>query len=507
MTDQMEEPCMTREVLSATLTALAAEINSIKKQDRRLLFTMPPSNLSEIEENAILSDNDREVAELEHEHRTSSIRRRNNLKGLRTSLERVGAALAKDKIAWEVERGTYENVVKVLGSIGRSSEEAAVRIVAAPAEPEQEIEVDARAFKPSTLLSVAGRAVLDARKAALNPDDKDASRYEERLETSFAAFLEIVGDKPLKYYLPIHMQDFATFLARVPKNRSKIAAFKGLTLRQTVEKNAKLPLPQRNPCLAETTISSYLSEVKNIWSRVSAGVPDLRDMGGYRVSMPKDAVAAIDREPLAVSSLNIWLRDAATAKLMKKPYKAWLPLAGLLTGMRMAELVYLQRTDFVDVEGNEVIDLTRSLQIGGQDIDRPVKTKTSKRYVAIHPLLHDCGFIEYAKNVKSSDGFVFSHFHKTDDPPDAAQKQMYNWMIALGIHEKQRQVFHSLRHSAKDWFRHHAGERLADKQCGHAFSGVSAKYGAKLLKQDEVLQIMQIPAPKGVDFGSFLTLR
>ncbi|BCH63259.1 hypothetical protein RvVAT039_04750 [Agrobacterium vitis] len=182
----------------------------------------------------------------------------------------------------------------------------------------------------------------------------------------------------------------------------------------------------------------------------------------------------------------------------------WLPLTGLLTGMRLAELVYLQRTDFVDVEGSELIDLTRPLRIRGQEIDRPVKTKTSKRYVAIHPLLHECGFIEYAKSVKSPDGFVFSHFHKAEDPPGAAQKQMSNWMTDLGIHETQRQVFHSLRHSAKDWFRDHAGERLADKQCGHAFSGVSANYGAKLLKPNEVRQIMEIPAPEGVDFAPFL---
>ncbi len=503
MTEQIEEPSMTREVLSASLTALAAEIDRIRKEDRHLLFTMSSSDIHEIEENEIVSDNDRGIAELMREHRASSIQRRNNLKGIRASLERVGTALAKDKVAWEVERGTYENVVRVLGSIERSATSAVVAVPAAPVKPEPEIEADARAFKPSTLLSVAGRAILDARKSALNPEDKDATRYEERLETAFAAFLEVVGDKPLTYYLPIHMQDFATFLARVPKNRSKIVAFKGLSLRQTVEKNAKLPPDERNPCLAETTISSYLSEVKNIWSRVSAGVPDLRDMGAYRVSMPKDAVAAIDREPLAVPSVNVWLKDAATPKLMKKPHKAWLPLAGLLTGMRMAELVYLQRTDFVDVEGNEIIDLTRPLRIRGQDIDRPVKTKTSKRYVAIHPLLRDCGFIEYAKSVKSPDGFVFSHFHKTDDPPDAAQKQMYNWMNRLSIHETQRQVFHSLRHSAKDWFRKNVGDRLADKQCGHAFSGVSANYGAKLLDSDEVLQVMKIPAPKGVDFTPF----
>lgn len=495
---------MTREILSASLTALAAEIDSIAKEDRYLAFMGPSAEeIHQIDGDEYATENERGFANLLREERASVLQKRRNLKGLRARLEKIGTALGEDKIAWQAERGTYESVVRVLGSLERPAAPAAVAVPVAPVEPEPEIEADARAFKPTTLLSVAGRAILDARKAALNPDDTKASRYEERLETAFAAFLEVVGDKPLTYYLPIHMQDFATFLARVPSNRKKKSVFKGLTLKQTVEKNAKLPPDQREPWLSETTVASYLSEVKNIWSRVSAGVPGLRDMGAYRVTMPKDTVASIDREPLAVASVNIWLRDVTDPKRMAKAHKAWLPVVGLLTGMRLAELVYLQKTDFVVVEGNEIIDLTRPLLIDGQEIDRPVKTKTSKRFVAIHPLLRECGFIDYAKRVRSSNGFVFGHFQKADDPAGAAQKQMYNWMVALGIHETQKQVFHSLRHNAKDWFRDHVGERLADKQCGHAFNGVSANYGAKLLKPKEVRQIMEMPAPEGVDFAPF----
>jgi phosphoglycolate phosphatase-like HAD superfamily hydrolase len=73
-------------------------------------------------------------------------------------------------------------------------------------------------------------------------------------------------------------------------------------------------------------------------------------------------------------------------------------------------------------------------------------------------------------------------------------------MVALGIHEPQRQVFHSLRHNAKSWFRIHVGDGLADKQCGHAASSVGAKYGFKALEPEEVEKIMAIPAPRDIDF-------
>jgi integrase len=492
MTARIEEATMTREILSASLSALAAEISGIERRDRHLMFTVPSHD------DVMHADHDPAVSDLMQEHRSSAQQQRRNLKGVGKRLDKIGLAMADDKIAWQSERQTFETVVKVLGSVERP---------VATVATEAETEVDARAFKPSTLLSVAGRSILEARKAALNPDDDNASRYEERLETSFASFLDVVGDKPLSYYLPIHMQDFATFLARVPLNRKKVAIFRDLTLKQAVEKNAKLPLDQRKPCLAETTVTSYISEVKNIWSRVAAGVPGLRDMGAYRVTMPKDTAAAIDRKPISVPSLNIWLRDSATEKSMKKPHRAWLPLAGLLTGMRLSELVYLQRSDIVDFEGFEIIDLTTPLIIDGQKVERPTKTGTSKRYVALHPLLHECGFVDYVKSVKSTNGFVFAHFHATEDPPLAAGKQMINWMKTLKIHVHQKQVFHSLRHNAKDWFRGHLGKRLSDKQCGHRFVDVSDNYGESLLLPEEIQQIMEMPAPRRLDFSAFLKMR
>lgn len=423
----------------------------------------------------------------------SYVSHQNDLKAALSSIE-------TDSELWDRERQTLHGVIRTISNTGVVSEATAERDTAS-------IEEDERSFRPSTLLSVAGRAVLDARKAAIAPGDEDDNRYQERLENSFAAFLEVVGDKPLSFYLPIHMQDFATVLSRVPANRSKIKLFDGLTLKEMGEKNAGLSKALRKPCLAETTIGSYLSEIKGIWKKATAGVSGVRDIGDYQITMPKGTRKAIIRDPLSVKSLNKWIADAADPRHMRKPAKAWLPIVGLLTGMRLAEIVYLQTSDLVDEEGNDVFDLRRPLIIAGQEVDRPTKTKTSKRIVAIHPLLRECGFLDYVRSVRSRDGFVFSRFHQALDPADAAGKQMGEWMIQLGIHETQRQVFHSLRHNAKDWFRHHAGERLADKQCGHALKGVSANYGAKQLEPNEVELIMAIPAPPNVDLSPLKSLR
>lgn len=494
---------MTREVLTSTLAALSAELADAKRLASSLNIQMAKLKASRREAYHDEQENPDRAGRLQSltKHVGPLNERRKQLTILQERLQRIGQALASDKTAWESERATYESVVGLLGRIER---QIVVPSHAAASEPVPAPDADERAFTPTTLLSVAGRSYLNDRKNALNPNDEKDVRYEQRLEAAFAAFLDIIGDKPLNYYLPVHMQDFVTVLARVPKNRSKYAIFKGLSLKEMAEKNAKLPANQRKLCLSESTVESNLSEMKNIWTRVAASVPGLRDMSAYRVTMPAGTEKAIDREPLPASSINIWLRDAVTPKRLRKPHQSWLPLAALLTGMRLAELIYLNKADIVDVEGNEVIDVRRPLFIDGEEIDRPLKTKTSKRIVAIHPLLRDSGFVDFAKNTKGKDGFVFSEYLSAGDPPDAAQKQMSNWMHAIKVHETQRQVFHSLRHNAKHWFRLHAGERLADLQCGHALGSVSAKYGYKYLEPEEVQQVMAIPPLKGVDFSPFI---
>jgi hypothetical protein len=40
--------------------------------------------------------------------------------------------------------------------------------------------------------------------------DGSVNRYAERLYSTVAAFIDVIGDHPLSYYLPVHIQQFAT---------------------------------------------------------------------------------------------------------------------------------------------------------------------------------------------------------------------------------------------------------------------------------------------------------
>lgn len=517
----MDDPTMTRETLVHSLRALNAELQNLKRKSFPLgaLVVKAHQEADELE-----SEGAESYARTlrEKAHRLSI--EKAGIADFRKRLESIAEALSKDSIAWESERETFQSVVRTLGSLDRQQNAVTVeptqtatvtvrRRPPLPASTPRPLDSvsddcgpvsDPRAFTLETRFGVAGRVVLDMRRAARDVGNPDRTRYEERLEATFGAFLEVIGDHPLRYYLPLHLQDFATFMGKVPTNRSKHPAFKGLGLKQVVEENNKLPEERRVKHLSETTVKEHVGQIKLIWEKATAGVDGARDMRSFNVTMPAAATAAIDREGLPTSSLNTWFSDCIRPEVMKKPHKAWLPLVAYLTGMRLSELVYLQSSDIVTIAGNEVFDLRLPLTISGKSIARPLKTKTSRRIVAIHPLLRECGFIDFAKRQRGRGGFIFPHYHAAKDPADAAQKQMGNWMIALGIHVPQRQVFHSLRHNSKSWIRIHAGNFLCDKQCGHAMRSVADDYGFESLEPEEVEKIMSIPAPRDIDFSPLI---
>ncbi|WVT72164.1 hypothetical protein QM996_11530 [Sinorhizobium chiapasense] len=517
----MDDPTMTRETLVHSLRALNDELKALKtaKFGKAVQLGGAKNRADEFRE---LGEDELSKRQLDKVEVLKA--EREMLSSFHRRLTGIADALSKDSVAWEAERGTYQSVVALLGSLDKQGSAIAVEppqanvatvgsrppmpLPSAPiSKPAEDVVADSkgqvtdpRAFTAGTKFGVAGRVVLDARRAALDTSDKKRGRYEERLEATFAAFLDVIGDHPMSYYLPIHLQDFATVMGKVPTNRTKYAVFNGLTLEAMGRKNDDLPDGKRIPRLSQSSVKEHVTQVKLIWEKATAGIAGVRDIRSFNVTMPAAATAPIDREGLPVASLNKWLADIVNPKIMRKPHKAWLPLVGLLTGMRLSEIVYLQSSDIVTIEGNEVFDLRLPLIIDGKAVDRPLKTKTSVRVVAIHPLLRECGFIDFAKKQRGRGGFIFPHYHTAKDPSDAAQKQMSNWMIALGIHEHLRQVFHSLRHNAKAWFQIHLDERLADKQCGHAASTVGRKYGFKALTSQEVEMVMAIPAPRDIDF-------
>jgi integrase len=226
---------------------------------------------------------------------------------------------------------------------------------------------------------------------------------------------------------------------------------------------------------AERIISSVeascLSEVKIIWKKATEFVEGVADLGAASVTMPRSAALPIEREGCYLSAIDKRLQDAASHS---KPHRRWVPLLALMTGMRLRVILYIRASDLVLQEGNLIIDLHRGIDVDGITVEQPLKTKPTKRSDALHQLLHDCGFISWAQETQ---GHLISDFPRPKDPSDAAQKRMANWMSKLGIRNRQREAFHSLRHNTNLSFRAEKGEHLANYSAATTPNSAGARYG------------------------------
>ncbi len=502
---------MDRETLTRSLKALATEIEALRRQEisaalravsgHGFVRQMTEEGDGDINPRFIAAQRERIAG---HEARYAA------LSSVRNRLAVVGQALETDAAALTAERAAYASALATVAAIGRPVMSATPVPVSAPALTPVPVIADSeyrdeREITADTLLSVAGKIHLSLRRVAKGKSVKGhEDRYQERLENALAAFVDVIGDKPLRYYLPLHMQDFATVMAKCPANRAKYQQFDGLSIRKMVEANAKSKEPIST--LSTSTVGTLVSEVGNLWTKVTAGVSEVKDLKNYKITMPSDARKAVTREGLPAASLNIWMKSAA-ALYPRDEYKKLMPLVALLTGMRLGELVWLQPKDIVEIDGRTVIDLRLPLVIGGKEVGRNLKTETSPRLVALHPFLKEAGFLDFAMSRR---GWIFGEYHRrAKDPSDAAQKRMGGWMRSLGIHVEHKHVFHSLRHNAKHWIRDGIGgdksKLISDKQCGHAPGSVGDGYGFPVLQANEIRQIETLPLPEGVDFSGFLT--
>lgn len=348
-----------------------------------------------------------------------------------------------------------------------------------------------------TLLSVAWTPEIEARRDALKREGKD-TRYIEHIENSAAAFLELIGDRPLRTYMPADLQNFSSRLAKVPVSRTTRPEFRGLSMKAAAEKNARLKSPL--PCMSARTIKSYENEIRTLWNRATAGVMNVRPITQIRVSPPKDAPESVIRQGFPPQALSKWLADAATRREARK---RWFPLLGLLTGLRLAELVYLQPKDICEYQGRLIIDLRTPLVVDGKESKRPLKTKTSARIVALHQLLFDLGFVDWARSQRGP--WLFPECHDASDPADATQKAMNFWIKKLGVHTRLEQTFHSLRHNANSWITLRLSLQIANSQTGHAPATVAEGYLFRLLQPEEIDMIRTCAPPTDVDFSPYLT--
>lgn len=160
--------------------------------------------------------------------------------------------------------------------------------------------------------------------------------------------------------------------------------------------------------------------------------------------------------------------DAYTIGTFKRASDYWVPLLGLFTGAREAELCQL-----------EVSDVRRDAATGlwlldiNSDQDKKLKTDTSAREVPLHPKLVELGFLDFVTQVATANkARLFSDEERNKRGEFGNFSKRFNrYKEGLGIktdpHNKLD--FHSFRHTLQTLlFEKGEEEYIVNALCGHS---------------------------------------
>jgi integrase len=128
----------------------------------------------------------------------------------------------------------------------------------------------------------------------------------------------------------------------------------------------------------------------------------------------------------------------------------WVPLIGLLSGMRLNEACQLDVADVRTIEGVHCFAITEESLVGSRD--KSLKNKTSARIVPVHPILLRVGimaFIERKRRNGSTKLFDDLSVGTRGFRSIAFSRWFSRFLVSAGA-QAPRTCYHSFRHSFRD---------------------------------------------------------
>lgn len=463
---------MSRESVSKGLTALAAELETLRREERRESFRALNANSAWRDEEAQEEFADREVVKMFRFREALHLGRRDALQSMRARLDLIGAEIRRDGQDWEAERAVYDRTVDRLSTMkGKVAEDL-------------------------PLLSVVAAGIIDPKADALGK----RSGYAARLRRAIRGFVSIIGDKTVDQYVPKDLQTFTATLGRLPATWSTDKRLRDLTPVEIIERAKTI---RGLKPISKTTVAEYLAEFRHVWKVIRATYPDdVRALGhdDVPITLPRAAARPTIREGLSIEKINAFLARAATER---RPDDRFIPLLGVLTGARLGELVGLQAPDLQRSGSHWVLNLVEGIEDeDGEVEERQLKNDGSRRIVALPDAIIGTGFLEWVGGLRG--GSLWPQLSRSARPSPTASKRLMRTMKELGIHVPRGQVFHSLRHGYKDWMRvRGVDKRTVNVQVGHAHENVGDGYGSNILRPDEVALLATVALPDGLDLSPY----
>lgn len=164
----------------------------------------------------------------------------------------------------------------------------------------------------------------------------------------------------------------------------------------------------------------------------------------------------------------------------------WLPLLALFTGARLEELAQLRTTDieertYPDAEG---VDQRAIFILIREDEEAELKLKNagSERLIPVHAELERLGLLQFVENVREAGHPRLFHLLRANvyGRVSAKRGEWFGTHLrgACGVTDR-RMVFHSFRHTFKQYARHSSIIEAVQRQLmGHSAGDTADEYGS-----------------------------
>ena len=214
-------------------------------------------------------------------------------------------------------------------------------------------------------------------------------------------FLGVVADKPLT---SVGAEDLDVFLDAInhwPPNATKKKAFKNLSPSEIVAKAKQLG----GETLAYRTQEKHLDRLRVFFNwAVKRQEMSFNPASDLHV-LSRAQEDAPSRRAFTAKELSIIFDKERRAKFCAKtPDHWWLPLLMLYTGARVNELATLRLQDVEAINS-----------VWGCHITQQIKNTQSRRFIPLHPVMLEAGFVDYRNHVAAmfgEDGPLFPGMRK-----------------------------------------------------------------------------------------------
>jgi integrase len=247
---------------------------------------------------------------------------------------------------------------------------------------------------------------------------------------SLGLALDVIGNVETSQLSPEVLKSYLATILQLPANHRKKPALRNLSVKEILKVDGLSPMSRKSVCKHMQWLGAALKHAKMEHLLDGVVLPTIT-----RNPYEERSIYAPEELQRILDNLK-WEED--------HPDRLWVPLVGMLQGMRLNEICQLHVAD-VSLDGIPAISIN-------DDEGKQVKNADSYRRIPLHPKLIDLGFLGYVRRVKGAGEARL--FHQLKPHRGAYGHYTGKWFQMFNrkhITPDPKKVFHSLRHGFIDY--------------------------------------------------------